>query len=148
VRILLSIKPEFVDKIFSGEKLYEYRKSIFRKSVSRVIVYCTKPVGMIVGEFQIEEVIEDCPRAIWNRTKKFSGVEKEFYLKYFEGRSKGYAIKIGVKTLYEKPVDPYTGHKSFFPPQSFMYLNYELEEGFCTQDGNEVIDDMPTILMN
>ena len=26
--VLLSIKPEFADKIFSGEKKYEYRKYI------------------------------------------------------------------------------------------------------------------------
>ena len=142
MQILLSIKPEFVDKIFSGEKLYEYRKSIFRKNVSKVIVYCTKPIGMIVGEFEIEEVIEDCPKAIWNRTKKFSGVEKEFYLKYFKGRSKGYAIKIGLKTLYEKPVDPYTEHESFFPPQSFMYLNSEWQEGLSTLDRKEDRDAM------
>ena len=30
MKVLLSIKPEYVDKIFSGEKRYEYRKSMFK----------------------------------------------------------------------------------------------------------------------
>jgi predicted transcriptional regulator len=125
VQILLSIKPEFVDKIFSGEKLYEYRKAIFRQNVSKVIIYCTKPVGMIVGEFEVDGVIEDCPKAIWKKTKKHSGVKKEFYTRYFEGRSKGYAIKIGSKIRYDTPVDPYKSQKAFFPPQSFLYIHEE-----------------------
>ena len=30
MKVLLSIKPEFVEKIFSGEKRFEYRKNIFK----------------------------------------------------------------------------------------------------------------------
>ena len=30
-KILMSIKPEYVDKIFSGEKKYEYRKRIVQR---------------------------------------------------------------------------------------------------------------------
>ena len=49
MKILLSIKPEFVKEIFSGKKKFEYRKSIFtNKKVTSVIVYSTMPVGQIV----------------------------------------------------------------------------------------------------
>ena len=51
MKVLLSIKPEFVKEIFEGRKKFEYRKSIFTKDVTSVIVYSTKPEGMIVGEF-------------------------------------------------------------------------------------------------
>ena len=44
MKVLLSIKPEFVEAIFSGEKLYEYRKAIFKKNVTTVVIYATKPV--------------------------------------------------------------------------------------------------------
>ena len=58
MKILLSIKPEFVEEIFSGRKKFEYRKAIFtNKKVTSVIVYSTMPVGKIVGEFTIEEVL-------------------------------------------------------------------------------------------
>ena len=54
MKVLLSIKPEFVQEIFTGKKKYEYRKAIFTRSVDKVVVYSTKPVGMIVGEFTVE----------------------------------------------------------------------------------------------
>ena len=126
---LFSIKPEYVDKIFSGEKGYEYRKTIFKSSVSKVVVYCTKPVGKIVGEFDVEEVLEGCPKSIWDRTSCSSGVRKSFYQKYFEGRNKGYAIRIGKKMLYDKAVDPSEIFGSFAPPQSFRYMNTEDYKG-------------------
>lgn len=33
MKILLSIKPRFVEKIISGEKLYEYRKVVFKELI-------------------------------------------------------------------------------------------------------------------
>lgn len=120
---LLSIKPEFVEKIFTGNKWFEYRKVIFKKNVKKIVVYSTMPVGMIVGEFSIEEVIEGSPKKIWDLTKKYSGVDKTFYNKYFEGRSKGFAIKIKKTTRYETPVDPRIIFNSFAAPQSFCYLS-------------------------
>jgi hypothetical protein len=52
--VLLSIKPEFVEKIFSGLKKYEFRRVIFKsKSVSRVVIYASSPVQRVVGEFAV-----------------------------------------------------------------------------------------------
>lgn len=126
---LLSIKPEFVKRIFSGEKKYEYRKAIFRQEVTKIIVYCTMPVGKIVGEFFIDEIIEGSPREIWEKTHKFSGVNKNFYLEYFNGKDKGYAIKIGTKRKYSTPLSPKSVFETFTPPQSFFYIEPSLFEG-------------------
>ena len=41
MKVLLSIKPEFVREIFAGNKKYEYRKAIFTKNVNQVVVYST-----------------------------------------------------------------------------------------------------------
>ena len=38
MKVLLSIKPEFVQEIFTGKKKYEYRKAIFTRSVDKVVV--------------------------------------------------------------------------------------------------------------
>jgi len=120
--VLLSIKPEFVDKIFLGEKSYEYRKSIFRRKVKRILIYATKPVGLIVGEFEIQAIIEGTPCEIWEQTQKSSGVQKFFFDKYFTGRTKAYAIKIGSIVRYEIPINPYDTLKPFTAPQSFSYI--------------------------
>lgn len=122
---LFSIKPKYVEKIFSGEKKYEYRKAIFKSNVNKVVVYCTKPVGMIVGEFEVSEVIEGSPSEIWNKTSHSSGIKKCFYKEYFNGRNIGYAIIIGNKYRYKNAVDPHELFDSFAPPQSFRYLSDE-----------------------
>ena len=71
MRVLLSIKPEFVEKIFSGEKLYEYRKATFKnEDISSVVIYSTMPVGKIVGEFKFKKIHIDSIEIIWNETKQ------------------------------------------------------------------------------
>lgn len=59
-KVLLSIKPEFVNEIMSGRKKFEYRKKVFkRKDITTIVVYATKPLGKVVGEFEVDEIIED-----------------------------------------------------------------------------------------
>ena len=41
--ILLSIKPEYVEKIFNRTKKYEFRKRMPYKQVDKVIVYSNAP---------------------------------------------------------------------------------------------------------
>ena len=54
-KVLLSIKPEFADKIFNGTKKYEFRRSIFKENIKIIVVYVSYPVQEIVGEFEIEK---------------------------------------------------------------------------------------------
>ena len=42
MNVILSIKPEFVEKIFSGEKQYEYRKILFKQKVDTVYIYACR----------------------------------------------------------------------------------------------------------
>jgi len=123
MKVLLSIKPEYVEKIFKGEKKFEYRKSIFsNKSVTKIVVYSTMPVGKIVGEFSIDEILLNNPDAIWEETKNDSGVQEQFFYDYFRGRQNAYAIKISNPQLYKKPIDPKKQDILFVPPQSFRYI--------------------------
>ncbi|MVX35479.1 ASCH domain-containing protein [Myroides sp. LoEW2-1] len=123
MKILLSIKPEFVEQIFKGKKKFEYRKSIFAKSdVNSVVIYATMPVGRIVGEFSISNVLMDTPEKIWLDTRNSSGISKSFFDSYFENRDKAYALEIGDFTQYEIPINPYKIIEGFVPPQSFRYL--------------------------
>ena len=85
MKVLLSIKPEFVHEIFQGRKKYEYRKSIFTKHVTKVLVYSTKPEGMIVGEFSVRRILNDTPENLWEKTSAVSGITKEFFDQYGNG---------------------------------------------------------------
>lgn len=123
MKVLLSIKPEYVKKIFSGEKKYEFRRNIFkRKEIDTIVIYSTSPEKKIVGEFKIDEVIEENPEKLWNLFNDFSGIKEKPFKEYFKGKEKGYAIKIGkvkkyknFKTLKDYSID--------YAPQSFLYLN-------------------------
>ena len=124
MKVLLSIKPEFVEKIFSGEKLFEYRKAIFkRKDIKTVVIYSTMPEGKIVGEFSIGNILVKHPNLLWQETKQASGIDKKFFENYFLGREIGYAIQIKSFKKYDKPINPYKGKRGFIAPQSFKYID-------------------------
>lgn len=122
MKVLLSIKPEFVERIFSGEKQFEYRKATFRQPVSTVVVYATQPVGKIVGEFDVGRVLYGNLVEIWEATKEQAGVSREFFLRYFTGRMTGYAIEVKKPRRYHDAIDPAMIEK-FTAPQSFKYID-------------------------
>ncbi len=122
MKVLLSIKPEFAHEIFSGTKRYEYRKTIFRQKIKRVVVYASSPVSKIIGEFEIDEILHDEIETLWETTKSFSGITKDFFFSYFQSRDSGYAIKIKNYKLYDAPMDLRSVYSSK-PPQSFAYVD-------------------------
>ncbi len=124
MKVLLSIRPEYADRIFKGEKKYEYRKTLFkREDVDTVIVYATKPVGKVIGEFKIDSIMEDNPINIWEKTKLYSGIDKNVYTEYFAGREKGFAISIKKTRIYKKPLElEELNFNIKCAPQSFMYI--------------------------
>jgi len=125
MKILLSIKPQYVLEIKKGTKKYEYRKNIFKKDVDKVIIYCTQPVGKIVAEFEINEIINDSPKEVWNKTALSSGISKDKYEEYFKNSKQCYAIGISKLVEYSNPIDPYLVDKEFCAPQSYQYISEE-----------------------
>ncbi|MFK0278623.1 ASCH domain-containing protein [Ensifer sp. NPDC090286] len=127
MKVLLSIKPEFAEKIFEGTKRFEFRKSIYRsKDVRTVVVYVTQPVGQIIGEFDVEEILCETPDELWALTSDFSGISKHFFDEYFSGRTRSFALAVGDVRRYDRPLDPSDLIENFTPPQSYMYVNDEL----------------------
>ncbi|MEC8328150.1 MAG: ASCH domain-containing protein [Pseudomonadota bacterium] len=123
MKVLLSIKPEFVDKILEGTKKFEFRKNCFKRDgVKTVVVYSTMPVGKVVGEFDIEDIISEHPELLWNRTKKAAGISKQFFDEYYLGREKGTAIKVGNVVRYERPLCLSELGDNITAPQSYRYL--------------------------
>lgn len=123
MKVLLSIKPEYANKIFSGEKKFEFRKKAFRNiEVHTVVVYSTMPVGRIIGEFSIKQIHQDSPESIWNKTERFSGIDKGFFNQYYDGRNLAVAIEVDKPILYDNPINPKDEYENFTAPQSFMYL--------------------------
>lgn len=123
MKVLLSIKPEYAHKILDGEKLFEFRKSAFKNPlVSTVVIYATLPVGKVIGEFQVDGVFSDLPSNVWKLTETNAGISEFFFNKYFEGKTKAYAIKISNPIRYDEPLELSEIVRSGVAPQSFCYL--------------------------
>lgn len=123
MKVLLSIKPEFVDKILDGSKKFEFRKGIFKNDkVKSVVIYSTMPVGKVVGEFDIEAIIEDSPNRVWDITKEYSGITKDFFDVYFNKKEKAFAIKIANVRKYDQPMPLNSLGENITAPQSYRYL--------------------------
>lgn len=69
MNLILSLKPQFAQKILDGSKLYEYRKKIpMRNDIDRVYIYASKPIQAIVGYFNDLSVIKPSDSASFNHT--------------------------------------------------------------------------------
>jgi len=123
MKVLLSIKPQFAEMIFSGTKKYEFRRSLFKNpDVKTIVVYASSPVQKVIGEFAIEAIINDELVALWELTKKYAGINEEYFFKYFSNKEYGYAIQIKNVKKYRKALC-LREDLNVTPPQSFMYLN-------------------------
>lgn len=130
MNVLLSIKPEFAEKILRGKKKYEFRKTAFRDDslVDTVILYASAPSQQIVGMFTIDEVFETNPENLWERFGSESGIDdKERFMQYFKEHEQGYAFEISDPHRLSPPVDPRQHFENFRPPVSFQYANGEFD---------------------
>lgn len=124
MKVLLSIKPEHVERIFDGTKGYEFRRRPYTNtSVRTVVVYATRPIGKIVGEFDVDYILGETPDVLWSQTASRSGISRDFFDAYFEGREIAYALKIGAVRQYAEPIAPKDVLENFTPPQSYMYVS-------------------------
>lgn len=120
--LLLSIKPQFADKILSGYKHFEYRKKIFKKQINDIYICSSFPGRKVVGKFKYSGYLDGTPEEIWEETHNHSGISSKYFFSYYAGKKKAYAIKIASLIIFEAPIDPYKRNSAFRPPQSFMYV--------------------------
>ena len=120
--ILLSIKSEYVRRIFSGEKKYEYRKRMPKKEIEKIIIYETSPKKRIVGAAEVRGIACASPMRLWKDTRKNGGISKKAYLSYYSDSNEAFAFVLGKITklkreyeLSEIGIDQ--------APQSFLYLD-------------------------
>ena len=120
-KILMSINLIHVEKILTGQKKYEYRKTKCKRTIDTIVIYATYPIMKVVGEVAVKEVIEDIPSYVWNKTKNESGIKHYFFNDYFKGRNKAVAYHLGKTLKYKSPKELIEyGVKA--APQSFVYI--------------------------
>ncbi|MCA9487643.1 MAG: hypothetical protein KC516_01640 [Nanoarchaeota archaeon] len=130
---LFSIKEKYSKKIFSKEKLVEFRRQnvhISRKEIC--LIYTSFPVKKIEGHFIVEEKIRLPIQELWNKTKEIAGISFKEFMNYFEGCEVGTAIlfksvKKIKKTWSLEDLKKIFGD-SFRPPQSYYNLEGKLSK--------------------
>ncbi len=128
--ILVSIKPEFAEKIFDGSKRIELRKvSPNARPGDLMIVYSTSPEMAVIGVCKIAKIIKSSPAEIWEKYSEVLGIDEHRFNAYYSesrtavgiviDRARRLKTKIPLKNI--KRVFP-----EFAPPQTFKYFSRDL----------------------
>lgn len=120
-KLLMSINPEHVENILSGEKKYEFRKRKCKERIDSIVIYSTAPVMKVVAEVEVKDIIEGTPQTVWKKTSNAAGINKQFFDKYFLGKDIAIAYVLGYVTQFDSPrsLSDY-GVKA--APQSYVYI--------------------------
>ena len=119
--MLLSIKPEYVSKIVSGKKKYEFRKFQCREGIDTIVIYETAPTKKVIGEVALLDIIEGDVEYVWHETRGFGGILKRDYKAYYKEREVAIAYQLGEVTLYDEPKTLIDLGLDYVP-QSFAYI--------------------------
>lgn len=75
----------------------------------------------VVGEAEVKKILEDTPEEIWKITQNESGINLEFFKKYYKGRKKAIAYQLTSIIKYEHP-KTLKDYGLKMAPQSFIYV--------------------------
>lgn len=131
--LLLSIKPEYADKIFN-EKTKQIELRRVRPRLNKgdlILVYVSSPKKAVVGSFKVKKIIKKPITELWEIVEKQAGINHEDFVNYYKGVSVGVAIFFQEIETFKQPVclellkEKWS---NFHPPQSYRYLtNRQLE---------------------
>jgi len=126
--LFIAVKPEYANKLISGQKDIELRKK--KPSVQPgdyVIIYASAPIKAVLGFGKVKTIIECTPECLWERYSNRLGINEQSYFSYYDGYHKAIGIEfdmiksvmpIGLEEL--RRVDP-----NFQPPQIYRYVTNE-----------------------
>ncbi|RLJ22199.1 hypothetical protein DJ030_02125 [bacterium endosymbiont of Escarpia laminata] len=124
--IIISIKPNFVEKILCGEKTVELRtRRANLQPGTQMWIYSTLPRGEICARASVEYVHTDKPDTIWERYSDQIAIHEDEFWAYVGQRESVSVIKMSKID----PIDSGVSLKrmqnlveGFTPPQFFMHL--------------------------
>lgn len=127
-QLLLSIKPDFANKIFSGEKTVELRTRFSRRWAGhRIAIYAGGKIKRLLGEATIRKVEVGEPSFIWLNYNSDIGCSYKDFQEYVGNRKELYAIELSNINPYVSPIPvsqiEHLSHQTLKPPQSYLELN-------------------------
>lgn len=128
--VLLSVAPEFAEKIAAGTKTVELRRRFPDVPAGTwIYLYVTLPVGAVTGRARVAAIDADEPSALWRRHRSAAGLSQARFTAYFAGSPRGFAVHL---SHYEplRAVDLATLRRAlpgFVAPQSFRFVDDEAQ---------------------
>ena len=125
--LLMSIQPEYADRLLSGEKRVEIRRKFSTKwAGQKVSLYASSPSNALVGEAMIDRVVVGEPERIWAEFNSETDCTKEEFDKYTESAKEIYAIVFHEVLPYKEKIFltqvSHLLNKDLTPPQSYCTL--------------------------
>lgn len=121
MKILISIKSPYVQRILSKEKKYEFRRTMCKRPIEAMVIYETMPTGKVVAEATVTNVLCAAPAELWEIVKEAAGMDKTAFFAYYFGCKNAVAYELGEVTVFSPPLQlSEIGVKR--PPQSYVYL--------------------------
>lgn len=124
--ILLSIRPQYANKIFQGIKTVELRR-VRPKHIQKgvlVLMYVSSPMQSLAGAFKVDQIVEEPLSELWKRVHDKAGVTREEFDAYYDGVASGVGIFFTEVWPFPEPIKLQDLQKQitgFQPPQGFRY---------------------------
>ncbi|MFN5128886.1 MAG: helix-turn-helix domain-containing protein [Sphingomonadaceae bacterium] len=130
--VVLSIRPQYSDKIVDGTKTAELRRRFPVSAPKGTIayIYSTSPVRAMVGVAEIKDVLKLPITEIWQRFENQAFITKADFDKYFEGVDHGFVLLFERARSFSQPMPLSLLREQFDfePPQSFLYAKHDLRK--------------------
>ncbi|MBZ9669814.1 helix-turn-helix domain-containing protein [Mesorhizobium sp. ES1-3] len=130
--VVLSIRPQYSEKILEGRKTVELRRRFPLSAPGGTIayIYATSPIRAMVGMTEIKSVLKLPVDQIWTDFEEAASIGREEFRKYFEGLDFGCVLLFDDIRAFSRPVplDELRQRFGFEPPQSFLYASRDLRK--------------------
>ncbi len=139
--VVLSIKPQYSNKILEGKKTVELRRRFPVSAPSGTVayIYSTSPVRAMVGVAEIADVRRLPLEELWDEYERTAHIARIDFDRYFDGLDCGYALCFDeIRPLLRPiPLSELRERFNFEPPQSFLYAKRELRKAL--QDEQSIV---------
>lgn len=126
--LFIAVKPEYANKLISGEKDIELRKTKPHvQAGDYAIIYASAPAKVVLGYGKIKRIILCSPQEMWANFSSRLGIKEQDYLIYYKNSNKS----IGIEFEMIKPINPINLAElrrvdpNFHPPQIYRYVSNE-----------------------
>ena len=130
--VVLSIRPQYSEKILEGRKTVELRRRFPLSAPGGTIayIYATSPIRAMVGMTEIKSVLKLPVEQIWADFEEAASIGREEFRKYFEGLDFGCVLLFDDIRVFSRPMplDELRQRFGFEPPQSFLYASRDLRK--------------------